>query len=95
MIQDVSWLGRIGASDHETMLVKVQVQTLKRGGPGKVHNFSRADYNAMRGHLALEWGAILGGLCAEDMWVEIKTRLDKAIEEHVPVRRSRSIQKTE
>ena len=34
MIQDVSWLGRLGGSDHETLLVKVQIQTLKRGGLG-------------------------------------------------------------
>ena len=89
MIQDVSWLGRIGASDHETMLVKVQVHTVRRKGPGMLRDFNRADFASMRKQLTVDWGPILGGLCAEEIWVEIKRRLDKAIEEHVPLRRTK------
>ena len=89
MIRDVRWMGRLGGSDHEMMLVDIQVHTLKRKGPGMMRDFNRADYSNMRKQMSVDWGVILGGMSAEEMWQEVKTRLDNAIEEHVPMRRSK------
>ena len=54
-----------------------------------MRDFNRADYSNMRKQMSVDWGVILGGMSAEEMWQEVKTRLDNAIEEHVPMRRSK------
>ena len=89
LVRGVEMIGRIGASDHETLLVDISLDVLTRHVPSTMRNFNRANFGGMRRDLSIDWEAELSGLSVESMWTSIKSRINGAINEHVPLRRIR------
>ena len=48
LIQSVKMEGRLGKSDHELMLIEARMEAGKRNDVVMVHNYAKADYDAMR-----------------------------------------------
>ena len=89
MVQNVEMLGRIGASDHEALMVDIQIDAMTRQVSEMFRNFKNANYVEMRRDLQINWEEELRGLDVEMMWEKIRMRITEAVEKHVPLRRNR------
>ena len=87
LVRGVEMIGRIGASDHETLLVDIPLDVLTRRASYSLRNFNRANFGEMRRELSIDWEVALSGLNVESMWASIKSKINGAIEKHVPLRR--------
>ena len=89
LVRGVEMIGRIGASDHETLLVDIPLDVLTRRASSTLRNFNRANFGEMRRELSIDWEVVLSGMSVEGMWTSIKSRINGAIDKHVPLRRIR------
>ena len=89
MVQDVEMIGRIGSSDHEALIVHLRSDVVSRSELEMSRAWSRANFDEMRRELRVDWEAAMSGMRVEDMWELIRTRIDAAVEKHVPLSRMR------
>ena len=87
LVRGVEMIGRIGASDHETLLVDVPLDALTRRASYTMRNFNKANFGEMRRELSIDWEAALSGLSVDSMWTSIKSRINGTIEKFVPLKR--------
>ena len=87
LVRGVEMIGRIGASDHETLLVDVPLDALTRRASYTMRNFNKANFGEMRRELIIDWEAALSGLSVDSMWTSIKSRINGTIEKFVPLKR--------
>ena len=91
MVQKVEMIGRIGSSDHETIVVQCQSDVMTRRASFLSRDLNRADFEAMRRELRVDWEKEMSGLDPDSMWGAIKGRVSQAVENHVPMRRNRKV----
>ena len=93
-IVDVCEAGRLGKSDHEMILLTVNMQGGCETAKKEVLNWGRADWSSMRADLAgMDWSLALRSKTAEGMWKTFSSRLTNLVKKFVPVRTVRSRQR--
>ena len=91
MVDKVTMIGKLGASDHEMMVVDLELGVVKRKETRRrVKNYKRGNYVQMREMMDIQWEEVLRGKSVEEMWREIAGRIDDAVDECVPERKSMS-----
>ena len=84
-------MGRLGASDHEMILMSVAMQRGKDETEKNGLNWRKANWDGMREDLAaVDWRRSLAGLSTQEMWSFFKTEVEKTTEKNVPGRKRRS-----
>ena len=93
MVRRVEMIGRIGSSDHETLMVHIQSDVVTRSAGGKSHDWYRAKFTEMRRELSIDWEMAMRNMNVQEMWDVFKMRVNTAIENHVPLRQNKRIGK--
>ena len=89
-VNSVAPLGRLGRSDHEILWIEVANSEKLKPEKKYVKNWRKADWNEMRVRMGeRDWAAELRGLSAEESWSRLKSALQNAIEDLVPLREVR------
>ena len=87
----VESVGRLGRSDHEMLLLDLDVRGRSSTEKKLTKNWRRADWEAMRQKLAeKDWSTSLQSQDTEAAWRTFKDAVDNLVEEFVPTREYRS-----
>ena len=86
MVNCVKMIGRIGSSDHEAMLVEMNLES---GGLKNnfMRNYGRGDFKSMRRELDIDWKEKMSGMTVEEMWAEIEGRISEATLKFIPLKK--------
>ena len=93
MVQKVDMIGRIGSSDHETLMVHVQSDVVTRSACYRSRDWYRADFAEMRKELSIDWEKEMRELGVQGMWNLFRGKVTTAIANHVPMRQNKRIAK--
>lgn len=79
--------GRLGRSDHEILLVEVEVKRNQTDSQRKTPNWGRADWDSMRAAMGeVEWEREMKDMTADQAWVALKNKITQLVEDYVPQR---------
>ena len=82
--------GRLGKSDHEMLLVELEVGQRNVKEKEFTRNWRRANWEAMREELSeRDWRTELNCLNTEEAWCTFKYSVESAVEKYVPLREIR------
>ena len=84
MVKEVKMVGKIGSSDHEAMVVEMDVGANVEIKERWIRDYDRGNYDQMRRDLNVDWDAHLGGLGVEEKWRRIEGMIEMASEKSVP-----------
>ena len=84
MVTVVKMIGKIGSSDHEAMVVELDVGTNIGIKERWIRDYDRGNYDQMRRDLNVDWDAYLEGLGVEERWSRIEGMIEEACEKSVP-----------
>ena len=86
-VYSVASHGRLGRSDHDMILIKLDVGAQQKKRPELTKNWRRADWSSMKEEMGQhDWQAEMDELRTEDAWKLFKTTVDALVERHVPLR---------
>ena len=86
-VHSVATYGRLGHSDHDMLVVEMELGTKHKKLPEVTKNWRRANWEEMRHELGQkDWQREMDGLGAEDAWQLFKTTVHGLVEKHVPTR---------
>ena len=89
MVRDVDMMGRIGASDHECMMISIDTDAVWELKGETRRAFEKADWDAIRRDMDKEWEVLLMDKSAEEMWTVFRDMVETTINEHVPMVKKR------
>ena len=90
MVREVRMNGRIGSSDHESMIIELQSDRRTMEKEKRFRNYDRADWEGMRGLMKRNWKEEFRGKGVEEMWQLFRKTIEEAVERFVPWRKRRS-----
>jgi ribonuclease P/MRP protein subunit RPP40 len=90
LVNEVGCEGKLGTSDHEIISFCIRNETNKREEPKTYRDFSRANVGEMRGTMQRNWHEIMAEMSVNQMWEEITNTVNRAIEDHVPLRKRKN-----
>ena len=90
MVKDVNLLGRIGASDHECIMISIDTDIVWETKGEKRRAFEKADWDAMRKEMNRDWSALFMDKRAGEMWTVFREAVHEAIGKHVPLVKKRN-----
>ncbi len=86
-IVDIQYTGRVGKSDHETLVIEISAPISKQEYREPRPVWSKANWEEMRKDCAnINWREELGRLGTETAWEKIKVTLGEIQQRHVPTR---------
>ncbi len=86
-IVDILYTGRVGKSDHETLVIEISVPTNKQEYREAKAIWSKANWEEMKKECAkINWREEIGQLGTEKAWEKIKTTLEELQHTYVPTR---------
>ena len=88
MVIEVNKEGRLGSGDHEILLCTLEMNVKTAEGVKKKRDWKKANYPQLRNEMNVEWEQVLDGKNVDDTWLEIKGRIHRAMDNHVPWRRT-------
>jgi hypothetical protein len=84
-ILSVSEEGKLGNSDHSTILVTAEIAPARGGESERRRNWKKGDYEAIRKRLReIEWEETLGSGSTEENWNKFKNIVENCVNDHVP-----------
>ena len=89
LVSDVETCRKIGKSDHVMLKYKVQMDAMRSSRARMSRNFRKARCDEMRRSMRKDWKRMMEGKTVNEIWSVLKESLEDAIEEHVPMRKSR------
>ena len=79
IVKTVEMNGRIGMSDHESMIIEVETDVVTWEKVDRKKAFNRADWDGMRRFVDVEWEEMLRGKGAELMWTIFREKINDGI----------------
>lgn len=77
--------GRIGKSDHCTLLIKMEINVLRKKQGAKKPNWNKADIPGLKNHLRnVNWQTKFSNKDVEESWLTFKNTIDLAVQKFVP-----------
>ena len=77
--------GRIGKSDHCTLLVEMEINVIRKKQGAKKPNWNKADIPGLKNYLRnIDWESKFLDTDVEDSWTTFKNILDLAVQKFVP-----------
>ena len=87
MIRSVEAAGRIGKSDHEMLLITVDMERAKTAVGDSTPCWNAADWATIRAKLTeIDWHQKLHGQTADQAWCSFRQVVDELVEDYVPKR---------
>jgi len=89
-VRSVDGVGRLGKSDHEMLLVEIEVNLHRKEDEGLVKNWKKADWAGIcQGLEAEEWPKAEDEVSTEEAWQQLRGLLERLVDEFVPVSKIR------
>jgi Reverse transcriptase (RNA-dependent DNA polymerase)/Endonuclease-reverse transcriptase len=85
-VTEIRSVGRLGSSDHDMLLLSINVGRKQEEQPGLVRNWWKADWGAMRADLAAATWEGLDSMNADAAWAELKAKIDETVTRNVPLK---------
>lgn len=86
-ISSVTSAGRLGRSDHEALLIEIDIWKPVKEKGEQVKMWGKADWEGMKEEMdQVDWRRQLASLNVEDAWSALKRRLEELTDKYVPVR---------
>jgi len=77
--------GRLGNSDHITMVIRIEYGKERKKEPDVVKNWKKARWEEMKKEMReVQWKREANGLDTNQFWTSLRGKLDELIEKHVP-----------
>ena len=93
-IKGVDMDGRLDKSDHEIIVVQLHANTQQTSSCQRYRDFIRAEYKEARREIAdVDWVSELEGKNVNETWKSIRNKVAAVIEEYVPLKKKRGINK--
>jgi hypothetical protein len=93
-ISDVAEAGRLGQSDHDMILVTVEMGRKHEGPKRQALNWKKANWPLMRRDLSnVNWIEKLRSKTAEEMWTLFRAEISETVRENVPMKTMHNRQK--
>ena len=90
LIQNVSYEGRLGKSDHEMIITTVKMEMVDFDIPTRMRNYNLANFGEMRKEVGnVDWESALDQAGVEESWSIIKRCLEDLVDKWVPWKRPR------
>jgi hypothetical protein len=90
-ITAVSEEGRLGASDHSVIVIKIVTKMNQKDSRPGLPDWNRADWPAMKRDLRrVNWQQRMQNRTAEEVWQSVRDTLQDLVKKHVPERRRRN-----
>ena len=86
LIGNVERDGRIGGSDHETLICTVGFPIERKDKIDMVRDYAKGNYEEMRKNMNMNWEQIMEHMTVEESWNMIKMKLEEETEKNVPYR---------
>ena len=87
MVVGVEHQGRLGSSDHEILMCTLAADFLREDNHTMVRDFGRANFEAMKNDLRIDWWDWLEGKNRNEMWICIREKIQESIIRHIPWKR--------
>ena len=87
MIRNVEVEERFGTSDHCIIKFEIVLQNEEKTWKTKYRDYRKADFTSIIEELKeAEWGNGAESQCVEDKWELLKSKINDAVEKHVPMK---------
>ena len=90
MAEKVRMIGKLGSSDHEMMMVELNVGVVREEIEKRIKDYGGGKYGEMRKMMDIDWKRELDGRNVEEMWNEIERRINEAVKKWVPEKKIKS-----
>ena len=84
MVENFRTIGKLGSSDHEMLMVNLNLGVVREETKKSVKDYRRGEYEEMRKLVSIDWKKELAGKDAEGMWNVIQGSINDAVEKCVP-----------
>ena len=92
-IIDIQDIGRLGKSDHSMLLIQTQIKPCISKTQQQIPDLNKADFPSMKTQLDIDWQMELDGKGAEDAWDFFLDKINKAMEDNIPKKLRRNVNK--
>ncbi|XP_076039000.1 uncharacterized protein LOC143024116 [Oratosquilla oratoria] len=93
IIGEISVESPLGKSDHASILFTCDTQEQMDNSKQQIYMYEKADYQLMKERLGIDWNQYLQDLGTEEMWKKFTNKLHEVIEECVPRKHIRAVNK--
>jgi len=90
VVRSIEERGRLGRSDHTMMEIELEVTVKRKAGQEQMRNWKKANWEEIkRGLREQEWPTEEDQCTTEHSWQQLRTVIDKLVEQHVLLSRMR------